>query len=127
MKTKIYQIINFPAFYDKVKSQKLPFKIAYRLSLLASEIEKPINFYRQNYQKLLNEYGKKDEDGNFVPTSDGSGILLVEETAEEAQSKLHELTDLDIELPDIKFSIQDFDGIEITTEEAYIIMPFIED
>jgi hypothetical protein len=45
MQLKMYEIIDFPAFFDKVKTQKLTFKISYRLTLLAKEIEKHINYY----------------------------------------------------------------------------------
>ena len=44
----------------------------------------------------------------------------------EAYAKLAELRDLDVELPDTKFSPDDFDNIEMSPEEMIIIMPFIE-
>jgi hypothetical protein len=75
---------------------------------------------------LLIEYGKKDEEGNLIPTKDGQGVLLVEETLNEAYTKITELRELDVELPDIKFSPDDFDNIEVPPEEMIIIMPFIE-
>ena len=72
------------------------------------------------------EYGKKDENGNIIPTDDGQGVLLAEATMNEAYAKLAELRELDVELPDTKFSLDDFDNIEISPEEMMIIMPFIE-
>ena len=72
------------------------------------------------------EYGKKDENGNVMPTDDGQGVLLEEETMNEAYTKLAELRELDVELSDTKFSIEDFDNVEISPEEMMIIMPFIE-
>ena len=126
MTLKMYQIIDFSSFFEKVKSQKLPFKISYRLTLLATEIQKHIDFYQENFRNLLMEYSKKDGEGNPVPTEDGQGVLLVEETMAEAYTKLAELRELDVELPDAKFSIDDFDKIELSPEEMMIIMPFIE-
>ena len=127
MTLKMYQIIDFPAFYEKVKSQKLSFKVAYRLSMLAQEIEKHLNFYQESFRGLLMEYGQKDAEGNLIPTSDNQGILLVQETTQEAYQKLGELRDLDIEMPDIKFSIEDFNNVELSADEVYLIIPFIED
>ena len=126
MTLKMYQLIDFPVFYTKVKSQKLPFKTSYKIALLSQEVQKHIDFYNENFRNLLTEYSKKDENGNPVPTSDGQGILLKEETMNEAYAKLEELRNLDVELPDTKFSIEDFDNIEISPEEMIIIMPFIE-
>lgn len=127
MTLKMYQLTGFPDFYNKIKSQKLPFKTSYRLALLAQETEKHVSFYQENFRNLLLEYSKKDENGNPMPTSDGQGVLLKEETMEEAYTKLNELRDLDAELPDTKFSPDDFGGIELSPEEMMVIMPFIEE
>ena len=96
MTLKMYQITDFPSFFSKVKSQKLPFKTSYRLTLLTTEIEKHINYYQEQFRNLLMEYSKKDGEGNPMPTSDGRGVLLKEETMNEAYAKLNELRDLDV-------------------------------
>ena len=126
MTLKMYQIIDFPSFYTKIKSQKLSFKISYKIALLTQEIQKHVDFYQESLRNLLMEYSKKDEQGNPVSTEDGQGVLLQEETMNEAYAKLAELRELDVELPDTKFSPDDFDNIEISPEEMIIIMPFIE-
>jgi hypothetical protein len=122
----MYQLTDFPSFFSKVKSQKLPFKTSYRLTLLTQEIQKHIDFYQEKFRETLFEYGRKDEEGKLMPTEDGQGILLVEETMNEAYQKLAELRELDVELPDVKFSPDDFDKIELSPEEMLVIMPFIE-
>ena len=125
MTLKMHQITDFPSFFEKVKNQKMSFKTSYRLALLAQEIQKHIDFYQENFRNLLLEYSKKDKKGNPVPTEDGQGILLVEETMSEAYQKLSELRELDVELPDTKFSPDDFGDVELTPTEMIIIMPFI--
>lgn len=127
MTLKMYQLIDFPTFYEKVKNQKMPFKTSYRLTLLATEIEKHINYYQEQFRSLLMEYSKKDENGMPLPTDDGQGVLLVEKTMNEAYSKLNELRELDVELPDTKFSPDDFDKLELSPVEMNVIFPFIED
>ena len=126
MTLKMYQITDFSTFYTKVKSQKLPFKTSYKVALLANEVQKHIDFYQENFRNLLMEYSKKDEQGNPVSTEDGQGVVLKEETTGEAYEKLAELRELDVELPDTKFSVDDFGNIELSPEEMVVIMPFIE-
>lgn len=125
MTLKMYQIIDFPAFFEKVKNQKMSFKTSYRLTLLGQEIQKHIDFYQENFRNLLLTYSKKDENGNPVPTEDGQGVLLKEETMNEAYAKLGELRELDVELPDAKFSPEDFGDVELSPTEMFIVMPFI--
>lgn len=126
MTLKMYQIVDLPPFLGKVKSQKLPFKTSYRLAMFMQEVQKHIDFYQENFRNLLIEYSQKDENGNPKPTEDGQGVLLVEETMNEAYAKLAELRELDVELPDTKFSVDDFGDIELSPEEMFVIMPFIE-
>jgi hypothetical protein len=127
MTLKMYEILEFPTFFTKVKSLKLPFKTSYKLTLLAQEIEKHVSFYQEKFRETIMEYGKKDEEGNLIPTEDGQGILLVEETMNEAYAKLTELRELDVEISTSKFSPNDFDNIELSPEEMVAIMPFIEE
>ena len=94
--------------------------------MFAQEVQKHVDFYQETFRNLLTEYGQKDEQGNLVPTADGQGVLLIEETISEAYQKLGELRDLEVELPDTKFSIDDFGSIEVSPDEMMVIIPFIE-
>ena len=125
MTLKMYQITDFPVFFEKVKNQKMSFKTSYRLTLLAQEIQKHIDFYQEQFRNIIMEYSKKDENGNPLPTEDGQGVLLKEETMDEAYTKLGELRELDVELPDAKFSPEDFGDVELSPTEMIIVMPFI--
>ena len=127
MKLKISQLTNFPTFFSKIKSQKLPFKISYKLSMLALEIEKHVSFYQEQFRGLILEYSEKDKDGNPIPTEEGNGVKIAKETFNEVYAKLEELESLEAEIPDTKFSLEDFNGVELTPEEIMVIMPFIEE
>lgn len=126
MTLKMYEITDFPSFYNKVKSQQLPFKTSYRLAMLAQEVEKHVNYYQEHFRELLNTYGKKDEEGALVPTSDGQGVLLAEETMDEAYAKLGELRELEVTLPSLGLTDEDFNGIELSPEETIVIIPFLK-
>ena len=127
MTLKMYELTNFPNFYEKIRTEKLPFKTSYHLTLLAKEAEKHINYYQEQFRNVLIECGRKDDNGNFVPSKDGQGIMLIDEKANEAYEKIAELRNLEVVLPDYTFSVEDFVKIELTLEEMAVIMPFIKD
>lgn len=127
MTTKINEISNFPAVFTKLKTLSLPFKTAYRLTLLSKEIDKHIEFYRETFSSLINEYGKRDEQGALMPTEDGRGVLIQDGKMDELTQKMNELDNLDVELPDTYFGLDDFGDIELTPEEMMVIVPFIKD
>ena len=127
MTLKMYEIVDFPYFFEKVRNQKLSFKTSYRLTLLAEDMQRNINFYQENFRNLLMTYGRKDENGNIMPTEDGQGVLLIEETIPEFNTKYNELRTLDVELPDVSFGVDEFGDTELTPMEVYTIKPFIKD
>ena len=124
---KISQVTNFATFFNVVRTPKLSFKTAYKLSKLAKAIEDEVAFYREKMNELINEYGQKDEDGNLVFIDNGRSIALKPETQAECHQKIAELENLDIELPDIKFSVEEFADTTLSLEELQPILPFIED
>ena len=124
---KLNQLLNFTSFYNVVRTPKLPFKTAYKLSQLATAIETEIGFYREKMQEIANEYGQKDENGNLVFSPDGMDIMLIPETQFECRQKIAELENLDVELPGIKFSVDEFADTTLSLEELQPILPFIED
>ena len=124
---KLYQLIEFPTFFEKIKNQNLSFKVSYKLTMLAQEVEKHLNFYQEKMRKLLLQYGEKDENGDLIPTEDGQGIKLIQETMQEAYEKVAELRNLDIELPEYKFNLEAFENTELTLMEMNVILPFIEE
>jgi hypothetical protein len=127
MTLKMYQVVELPMFFNKIKQQKLPFKTAYQIALLMQEVDKHHSFYQEQYREILMEYGKKDEQGKFIQTTDGQGVMLVEETLDEAYAKFTELRDLDVILPDINFVAEAFEKVEFTPEEMMILLPFIKE
>lgn len=125
MTVKMLKIINFGYFYNEVKAEKLSFKVLYKLSILAKAIDEKTEFYREKLREILREYGELDENGNLIPTEDGNGIKLKPGTEPECTVKVNELQALDVELPDIKFDIDDFGDIELTMDVFNLITPFL--
>lgn len=127
MTTQISNILNFPTFYKKVKNQPHSFKVAYKLAKLSEAIEKEITFYQTELQKLLAQYAQIDNSGNYIPTADGQGVMLKPETSAECNARLTELMSLEVEIPDVEFTFEDFEKIELTVDELRPIMMFIKE
>jgi predicted transposase YdaD len=127
MQLKMQDILNFVSFYDLTRSQKLSIKTAYRLARLAKVIEEEVQFYREKFQVILQEYGEKNENGQLVPTEDGSGVKLIQGMEEACFSAIHDLQELEVTLPDIKFNLEEFGDMELTTNDIGSILPFIEE
>lgn len=127
MKTQLQTILNFSQFYSLTTSHKLPIKVAYKLSRLATAIESEVTFYQTKLREILNEYCLVDDNGNYVLTDDGQGFKIQLEKEIECNQAMADLHNLEIELPDITFNIDEFDGMELRIQDLNGIMPFIVD
>ena len=127
MTLKMIDISNFGLFFNEVKNAKLPFKVLYKLHTLTKAIEEKSEFYREKFQEILHEYGELDSNGNLVPTENGTGVKIKPGVEQDCMNKVIELQNLEIELPDVSFDIEEFGDIELTIEIFNIIKPFLKD
>lgn len=127
MQLKMQDVLGFVTFYETVKSQKLTMKTAYKLTQLARAVESESTFYRETLSKIIDQYGQKNERGEPIPTEDGTGVKLIAGKEEECYKAVLELQNVDIDLPDIQFDIEEFANIELTVTEMGAIFPFLKD
>ena len=123
---KLNEVINFPSFYELVKSHKIPFKLAYRLSLLNQKVEHSIRFYQTEIEKIISQYAMRGDDGNYILTEDGNGVKIRPEVREECDAKLFELQNTEVEDYGITFTFEDFENFDVTPEEIAPILPFVQ-
>ena len=124
---QLNNILSFPNFYNQIRSNPLPFKTAHKLAKLSKAIEEEIGFYHEKMTELVEQYAQKDDEGNYVYINDGRDIALKPETMVECQVKIRELETMEIELPNITFSVDEFENTTLTVDELQPILPFIED
>ena len=127
MKLKMQEITNFTTFYEAVKDSKLSVKTAYRLTKLTKAIENELGFYREKLQAIINQYAQLDENGKPIPTEDGAGVKLRPETEADCYAAIYELQDIEVELPDIKFTFDEFEGTQLTIAQINTAMNFFEE
>ena len=127
MKLKMQDIFNFTTFYEAVKDEKLAIKTAYRLTKLTKAIENELGFYREKLQAIINQYAQLDENGKPIPTEDGAGVKLRSETEADCYAAIYELQDIEVELPNIKFTFDEFEGTQLTIAQINTAMNFFEE
>lgn len=127
MFVQLQSIFNFFNFYETIKNQKLSMKTAYQLARLSKIIDTELQFYKEEMQKILQEFGEMDKNGNLIFTDDGKGIKLRPGIENECYKAIKELQEVEVELPDIKFNIEDFGEVKLSSIEIESIIPFIKE
>lgn len=127
MVLKISQAIEFHNVYSIIKEQAMPIKIAYRLNQIEQECEKKNNFYEITMKDIISRYSEKDNEGNPVILEDGKSIKIKSESIEDCSKDIQELSELEVELPDISFTLDELEILKLSLIEVKALMPFIKE
>lgn len=124
---KMYEIIDFTNLYEKIKDDKMSLKTAYKFSRLMRQLEKEISFYQTEFAKVLQTYAKKDNNGNVIIGDDGDSVEIIEGKEIECNTKILELRNLDVEVKDVHFALEELENLNLTISELSCILSLIED
>ena len=127
MKIKMYQALSIISIYERIRETKVSAKIAYKFNKLRNTLISDTDFYRTELNKIIEQYGERDENGSLIPLDYGGGIKIKSENVLTAQKEINELDNLEIDAPNIKFTIDELDGLQLSIEDFNRILPFIEE
>ncbi len=121
------QVIDFRNSGDFFDSTTLPLKVAYKLNKIRKAVEKEGEFYSEKFEEILNNYAKKDENGDLVFSKEGDQILIKEDMIDECNSALTALQNLEVQIENYGLSIDDFgEDLKCTPDQLAALMPFME-
>jgi hypothetical protein len=124
---KMFEVLELQSLYNSILNVKLPLKTTYKFTRLMKRAEAELEFYQTKFQEIVAEYGEKDKNGQYKFTEDGQSIAIIAGKEQECNAKLLELRNLDVEFNDIKFTIEELEGIDVSISELACIMSLIED
>lgn len=129
MIVKMANLIAFNEFYEGMADKKLPLKILYPLKKTQKKVAEEFAVCQECLQAIIETYGEKDENGNFVLTEDQKGICIKQDKLQECQEKILELEMTDIEISDeYLIPLFDFDKMtEMTVAQFDMIAIFFKD
>lgn len=111
---------------NKIEKAKMSIKTTYKFSRFFNELEEHIKFFNDTLSNLIKEYGKKDENGEYILTENGQGVMIKEDKYDECMNKINELNNLEINLNYTpSFSIDELENSELSMEELSLLMSFI--
>lgn len=123
---RIQKILAMEEAIKNLKSKNLPIKTAYRLLKLAEFVATESDNYRNLFRQILDEYAEKKGDGSFVFSEDGTNIILKKDHIKEANEKVSELNQLEVDVP-YTFDLKEFENLEISLEDLAPLMDIIVD
>ena len=124
---KMFEIIELSNLYSSIKDNKMPLKTAYKFTTLMRKAEAELKFYQSEFAKIVEEYGQKDDAGQYIFSEDGQSISILPGKESECNERLLELRNLDVEVDNISFTIDELESFNLTIAELNCLMPLIKE
>lgn len=126
MKMTMAEVLTINALYPMFQERRMPIKIAYKFSKLFRYLKDEVDFYHKSLNKIIDECAEKDENGELIFLSDES-IKLKPEYIPRFKEETDSLLAIEVTIPDIKFNLDEMDGIELNISEVNALSKFIEE
>lgn len=109
----------------KLSSQQFSIQTQYKFL----KLDQPLCAEWEIYQKQragLQQFFEKDENGNPIVLPDG-GIKVDMNRYDELQQAIEDIESIEIQVPDIYFSLDELSNLGLTLGELAVLEPFIKE
>ncbi|WP_251183412.1 hypothetical protein [Anaerocaecibacter muris] len=121
---KIGQLLKIKGVFTPFIRMRLPPRLSYKLLKFIKAIEFEEEFFNTKFRELLQDCGKKDENGKFVLDNNGNIVL---EKSDEFKKAIEELNNIEVTVPDISFTLDELQNLTLSVLDIAIIEDFIKE
>ena len=113
---KIREMVLAVNALSKLANCDLNIQTAYKLNQVVSIIQKEVDFFSNQRQKIFEKYGKLNEKKEFV---------IVNQNESEAEKAIEEILDIESEAKIIPIKIPITENIQLSVNDLIFLEPFI--
>lgn len=125
MKVNMNTALQIKGISATIVDAKMPTKTAYKFMKLLKAIEQEESFFNDKMKEIILEFGKKDDNGQPIFLENGN-VEIIEGKEAECNLKVKELEDIEVEIPDNKFTLDELEVLELSPRDIYALDPVIE-
>lgn len=126
MKLTNKKILNDAMTIGAISNKELPIKVSYALAKNISKIEKELEIYNKEREKLIEKYSVKDESGKTV-IDENNQIKIQDIHLEDWNKDIKELQGIEVEIDIHRFKLEELNGYNMTPAELMAIDYMIEE
>lgn len=126
IKVDINTLMAVKPVLQELANTKMPAKKSFQVLRTLKAVDAEYASIEEVQRNMIMNYGKKDDQGEFVLNEEGTGYLIAEEHRAAFAKEMNELATSEIELDCAKLDIEFFDGMDLTPNQLMAIEPFID-
>lgn len=120
MKLTNKKIVTDSMILMDISRKELPIKVSYALAKNIAKIEKELEIYNSERQKLLDKYCVKDENGQNK-IDENNQLKIQEVYLKDWDQDIKELQNIELEIDIHKFKLEELNGYNMTPSELIAI------
>ena len=110
---------------SSLKEKEMPIRLSYKFTVILDKIDCEYNFFISEMRKIINKYGLKDENGELV--QENGNIKINPDSFGLAEKALQELHETEITLPEVNFTLDELESLNIKPADLRALLPFIKE
>lgn len=126
IKVNLNDILNATTTFNKIMQQTFKGSLAFKIARLARELEKEMETFNVERQKLLQKYCVKDENGELRTNDDGT-VQVEPDKINEFNEEFSSLLETEVEINAEKLPMDSLDSFDITPQQMISIEKFFEE
>lgn len=122
---KIIDLINAKNAFNLNSKFDGDMQLAFKVVKFVKDIETETDFYNKKYTEIITAYSRKDENGHVIQSD--SGIAIDKNNINKFTEEVTELNSVDVEKPNVEFTIEELNKCDLTGNGLYALYPFIKE
>ena len=123
---KLQKIIKAKQVIMEHATEKVAPALGYKLLKLCKAIETEEEFFNKKMADIIETYCKKNEDGSYVENQKG-GLEIKDGKIDECNEAIKELNAVEVDIPDITFTIEELSELKLSVTDLMWIDDFIKE
>ena len=126
IKIKLNDVVNATDAFNNIMQQSIKGSSAFKVARLARELDKEMETFNSERQKIIQKYGKKDENGQLI-LNDNNQVSFDPEDIDTINNELNSLLETELEINADKIPATALEEFKITPKEMIGIEKFFEE
>ena len=126
IRVSLNNILNSTETFSQIMQQSFKGSIAFKVARLARELNKEMETFNTERQKLLERYSEKDKNGELKVLENGN-VQVIPEKLQEFNQEFTNLLETDVEINADKLPMSCMDEFEVSPQQMLDLEVFFED
>lgn len=119
------EALSLQQVFDNIKNQKFNINLQYKILKLQKAIKEEQEIYEEQLTLNCSQYFEKDENGETIINESG-GIKIIQGHQFQCQQTIKILNNCMVQLPDIYFSLDELQELNLSFGNLSLFEPFIK-